>query len=76
MCLEMYHLDLVKCILAPGLQWPAALKRTEVKLELLADIDKLLLVEEGIRGAICHGYAKANNKYMKAYDKNKEPSHL
>ena len=35
----------------------------------------LLLVEKGIRGAICHAihrYAKANNKYMKNYDKNKE----
>ena len=33
----------------------------------------LLMVEEGIRGRICqvkHRYAKANNKYMKNYDKN------
>ena len=32
----------------------------------------LLLVEEGIRGGVCHSiyrYAKANNKYMKDYDK-------
>ena len=39
----------------------------------------LLLVEKGIRGRICHviyQYAKANNKYMKDYDKNKELSHL
>ena len=35
----------------------------------------LLMVEEGIRGGICHSiyqYAKANNKCMKDYDKNKE----
>ena len=35
----------------------------------------LLMVEKGIRGGICHAtnhYAKANNKYMKDYDKNKE----
>ena len=34
----------------------------------------LLMVEEGIRGKICHAihrYAKANNKYMDNYDKNK-----
>ena len=39
----------------------------------------LLMVEKGIRGRICHSidrYAKANNKYMKDYDKNKELSYL
>ena len=35
----------------------------------------LLMVEKGIRGGICHSVsrlAKANNKYMKDYDKNKD----
>ena len=35
----------------------------------------LLMVVNGIRGELCHcinRYAKANNKYMKDYDKNKE----
>ena len=40
----------------------------------------LLIVEKGIRGRICyssiHLYAKANNKYMKNYDRNKESSYL
>ena len=39
----------------------------------------LLIVEKGIRGGICNlirRYAKANNKYMKDYDKNKESSYL
>ena len=39
----------------------------------------LLMVEEGIRGGICHAihrYAKANNKYMKNYNKDKEESFL
>ena len=37
------------------------------------------MVEKGIRGGICHSiyrYAKANNKYMKYYDKNKESSSI
>ena len=39
----------------------------------------LLMVEKSIRQEICHsiyGYAKANNKYMKDYDKNKELPYL
>ena len=50
-----------------------------VKLELLTDYDMLLMVEEGIRGGICHAihrHAKANNKYMKNYDKNEESSYI
>ena len=38
-----------------------------------------LKYEECIRDGICnkvHSYAEANNKYMKNYDKNKEPSFL
>ena len=37
------------------------------------------MVEEGIREGICHSihrYAKANNKYMKNYDKNKDSSYI
>ena len=37
------------------------------------------MVEEGIRGGICHSihrYAKANNKHMKDYDKSKESSYI
>ena len=37
------------------------------------------MVKKGIRGGICnaiHRYAKANNRYMKDYDKNKESSYL
>ena len=37
------------------------------------------MAKKGIRGRIRHSiyrYGKANNKYMKDYDKNKESSHL
>ena len=78
-CLAIYDSDPVNFVSAPGLAWQAALKKKKVKLELLTDIDMLLMVEKGIRGGTCtavHWYAKANNKYMKDYDKNKESSYL
>ena len=77
--LEIYELDPTHFLSAAGLAWPACLKKTEIKLELLADISMLLVVEKGIKGGVCyaiHGYAKANNKYMKNYDKNKESSYI
>ena len=56
----------------------SSFKKTEVKLELLTDIDMLLMVEKGIRGGICYSvyrYINDSNKYID-YDKNKEPSYL
>ena len=72
-CIEIYELDPAHFLSAPGLAWQACLKKTKVELELLTDIDMLLMVEKGTRGGICqaiHRYAKANNKYMKNYDKD------
>ena len=49
MCLNIYELDPTYFVSAPGLAWQACLKRKEVKLELLADNDMILMVEKGIR---------------------------
>ena len=79
MCLEIYELDPAKFVSAPGLEWQATLKKTKVKLDLLTDIDILLMVEKRITGGMCHSihrYAKANTKYMKDYDKNKESPYI
>ena len=73
MCLKIYEIDPAKFLPGPGLAWQAALKRTKVKLELPTDIDILLIVEKGIRGGISYSinrFTKANNKYMKDYDKS------
>ena len=78
-CLSNYELDPAHFVSLPGLVWQACLKKTNVELELLTDYDMLLMIEEGIRGGICHviqGYAKANNKYMKDYDKKKKSSYI
>ena len=68
----IYGLDPDHFMSAPGLAWQACLKKADVKLELLTDIDLLLMVEEGIMGGICqaiHRYVKANNKYLNNHDK-------
>ena len=78
-CIEICDLDPAYFLSTPGLAWQACFKKTEVKLELLTDYDMLLMIEKGIRGGICqatHRYAKANNKYMKNYDKNNESSYI
>ena len=79
MCPIEYGLDPTNFLIAAGLAWQACLKESKVELELLTDIDMLLIAEKGIRGGICqatHRHAKANNKYMKNYDKNIKSSYI
>ena len=51
-CIRNYNLDPAHYYTAPGLAWDAALKVSEVELELLSDMDMLLMVEKGIRGGV------------------------
>ena len=77
--LERFKLDPAYFLSLPGLAWQACLKITGVEIELLTDPNMFLMVKEETRGGITqvsHGYAKANNKYMKIYDKNEESSFL
>ena len=78
-CLDIDKLDPAYFLSAPGLSWKSGLKMTRQTLELLTDENMLLLFEEGIRGGICEAITKsekANNKYMKNYDKTKAISYL
>ena len=60
MCLKEYKLDPAHFLSAPGLAWQACLKKTEIKLQLLTDIDMLLMY----------------NIYIKNYDKNNESPYI
>ena len=53
-CIETYELDPPHFLSAPGLALQACVKKTEIKLELLTDVDILLMVEKGITGGVCH----------------------
>ena len=78
-CLKNYGLDPVYYYTAPGLAWDAMLKMTKINLELLSDVDKLLMIEKGIRGGISiisNRYGKANNKYMKDFNKKELSKYL
>ena len=75
-CLEYYKLDPCHYFTSPGLSWDAMLKMTDIKLELMTDIDMFQFIEKGLRGGISYianRYGKANNKYMKDYNE-KAPS--
>ena len=75
-CLQYYKLDPCHYFTSPGLSWDAMLKMTNIKLELMTDIDMFQFIEKGMRGGISYianRYGKANNKYMSEYDE-KEPS--
>ena len=74
-CLEIYEDDLAKKVSAPELACQASFKKTKVKFDLLTDIDKLLMVEEGIRGGIFTLFMdmqKPTPKKMKDYETNTE----
>ena len=78
-CIEIYELVPAHFLSAPGLAWQACLKKTGVKLGLLTNNNMLMMVDKGIGGGACHAihrYVKANNKYVKNYDKHIESSYL
>ena len=75
-CMKHYELDPCHYFTGPGLSWDAMLKMTDIKLELIINIDMFQFVEKGMRGGVSYivnRYGKANNKYMKEYNE-KAPS--
>lgn len=78
-CKSVHKLDPSQFYTAPGLSFDAMLKHTNVSLELLRDVDMYNFIKNGIRGGLtqcCRRYTKANNKFMKDYDKKLPSSFL
>lgn len=74
MCLSYYEIDPAHYYTSPGLSFQACLKMTQVRLELLTDIDMHLFIEKGIRGGISSistRHCLSNNKYMTDFDSTK-----
>ncbi|XP_051162409.1 uncharacterized protein LOC127282278 [Leptopilina boulardi] len=75
----VYELDPAHYYTTPGLTWDAMLKYTNVRLELLTDVDMLLMIEQGKRGGVSqcsNRYSSANNKYMTTYNKSEESVYI
>ena len=70
-CIEMYELNPAHFLLTPTFSWQTCLRKTEVELELITDVDMLLTVVKGIRMCYTfHQYTKASMKYTRDYHKN------
>ena len=52
-CIEIYELDPSHFLSASGLAWQACLKKANVNLGFLTDVDMLLMIEARIRGGMC-----------------------
>ena len=77
--LEEYELEACSFFSIPGLAWSAALKVSDVKLELLKVVDDYTFFEFGIRGGMCgvnRRFCKANNPKVENYDPEKPLKYL
>ena len=63
----------------PGLSWNAMLQITDIKLELMTDIDMFHFIEEGMLEGISYiakRYGQANRKYLKNHNKEAPSNYI
>ena len=79
-CFDIYELDPAHFLSAPGLAWQVCLKKSNVELEMISDVDVLLMIEKGIHGGITQAvccYFQSNNKYVdQKCDKTKKSTYF
>lgn len=74
-----YKLDPAYYVTSPSLSWDAMLLYTDVKLELISNLEIYQMLEKGIRGGLAQcslRHAEANNKYLPHYNDNAPSSYL
>ena len=75
-CKQYYKLYTCLYFTSPRLAFDAMLKMTKIELELMTDVDMFQFIKKGLRGGdryIANRRGRANNKYVKEYNK-KAPS--
>jgi hypothetical protein len=81
-CVSMksYEFDPAQYYTLAGMCWSACLEMSNVKLELLTDLEQYQMIEVGVRGGvsmITTRHAKANNPYVyERYDPNQPNVYL
>ena len=78
-CLQYYKLDPCHYFTSPGLICDGMLRMTNIKLELMTNVDIVQFIEKGMHGGVSYitnGHGKANNKYMKNHDKNAQSKYI
>ena len=71
-CMQYYKLDPCHYFTSPGLNWDAIIKMTNIKLELMTDIDIFQFIKKGMHGGVSYTanrYGNANNKYTKVHER-------
>ena len=79
MAMTYYGLDPTHYITLPSFAWDAMLRQTNVRLELITDMDMYLMAERGIRDGmtqVSNKHVTANNKYMGNHDATKQSSYI
>ena len=74
-----YGLDAAGFYTSPGLSFAAALKLTKIRLNLFTDVNMYNFITNAIRGGLTNSmkkYARANNRFMKDFDPEKEVSYI
>ena len=52
--MQYYKLDPCHYFTGPRLSWDAMLKMTNIKLELMTDVDTFQFIEKGMRGGVSY----------------------